>query len=406
MRSYHHVHAHGTGQLGDAGNGQLHLLAGGHNEVAELVDDHHDVRHELMAVVRIELTRLEFGVVLLDVAHLGLLQQVVAVVHELAEAFERLHHLGHIGDDGVLVVVGYLGQEMVLDGGIDGELHLFGVDHHEFQLGRMFLVEQRGDDGVQTHGLTLTRGTGHQQVGHLGEIHHEHLVGDGLSQGYGEFEGGFLEFPRIEDALHRHDARVLVGHFDTDGALAGDGRYDADAERGERQGYIVLEVADFVDAHAGGGGHFVEGNGGADGGLDTGNLHPEVAQHGDDAVLVGQVLGLVDGSAVVIVMFEQGNGGELIELQILAGVVRFHFLHLLHRAPLRLAVGFGGNDVEREVFCRFGLLGLAHGYAVSTLVGQCFRGLGSKVNDESLRIFPLRNLGLQSSLMVLIAAFI
>ena len=62
-------------------------------------------------------------IILLDVAHFGLLEQVVAVVHELTQALERLHHLGHVGDDGVFVLIGNLGQEVPFDGCIDGELH-------------------------------------------------------------------------------------------------------------------------------------------------------------------------------------------------------------------------------------------------------------------------------------------
>ena len=80
-----HVDADGTGQLGDTCDGQFHLLAGGHDEVAKLIDDDDDIRHVLMAVVGVQLTVDELLVVFLDVAGLGHLQQVVARVHLLAE---------------------------------------------------------------------------------------------------------------------------------------------------------------------------------------------------------------------------------------------------------------------------------------------------------------------------------
>ena len=131
--------AHGAGQLGNAGNGQLDVLAGGHDKVAELVDDHHDVGHVLMSFLRIELAVDELLVILLDIAHVGQLQEVVARVHLHADRIEGLHHLGDIRNDG-LSVAGKLGQEMMLNDGIDAELHLLGVHQHEFQFRRMLLI--------------------------------------------------------------------------------------------------------------------------------------------------------------------------------------------------------------------------------------------------------------------------
>ena len=93
-----------------------------------------------MAVLGIEQAGLEFGIVLLDVPDLGFLQKVVAMVHQLTEAFQRLDDLGDIGDDGV-VLAGDFGEKVVLDGRIDAELDFLGVDHDEFEFGRMFLVE-------------------------------------------------------------------------------------------------------------------------------------------------------------------------------------------------------------------------------------------------------------------------
>ena len=329
LRGNHHVHAHGTRQLRDAGDGQFHFLAGSHDEVAELVDNHHDVWHILVPGFRVEAARLKLGVVFLDVPHLGFFEQVVAVIHELAEAFERLHHFRHVGDDGVFAV-GDFGEEVVFNRGVHAKLHLLRVYHHEFQFGGVLLVEQRGDDGVQADRLTLTRGTGNEQVGHLGEVHHEGLVRNGLAEGDGQFVLRFLEFLRIENALHRHDARVLVRHLDADCAFAGNGRDDADAEGREREGDVVLEVSDFVDAHAGRGGHLVERNRGANRSLDARNLYAETAQHGDDAVLVGVLLRHVYRRAAVVVMLQEVERGEAIVFEVLAWVVGLHVLHFAH----------------------------------------------------------------------------
>ena len=81
----HHVDTHGTCQLGDTGDGQLNLLACGHDQVTELIDDHHDIRHIVVSAARWNLTFYEFLVILLDVSRTHLLQQVVTGIHQLTE---------------------------------------------------------------------------------------------------------------------------------------------------------------------------------------------------------------------------------------------------------------------------------------------------------------------------------
>ena len=88
-----HVYADCTCQLGDTADRELNFLAGCHDEVTELVDYHHDVRHELMAVLGIQFTTSELGIIFLYVAYTGFLEQVIASVHELTERLEGLHNL-------------------------------------------------------------------------------------------------------------------------------------------------------------------------------------------------------------------------------------------------------------------------------------------------------------------------
>ena len=135
--------AHSTRQLGNARDGEFYLLASRHDKVAKLIDDDHDVWHELMPVVGIEFTFLEFLVVFLDITGAGLLEQIIAGIHLHAEALQRLHYLVYISNDGfICVFVTFnLCQEMVDDGIIDREFHFLGVDHYNLQLSRMFFVE-------------------------------------------------------------------------------------------------------------------------------------------------------------------------------------------------------------------------------------------------------------------------
>ena len=106
--------AHGTCQLGDTGDRKLHFLAGGHDQVTKLINDHYDVWHVLMSVCQAQFMIDVLLVVFLDVSGSRLLQQVVAAVHQNAETVERADHLGYIGDDR-LVLVSQCRHELVGD---------------------------------------------------------------------------------------------------------------------------------------------------------------------------------------------------------------------------------------------------------------------------------------------------
>ena len=347
-----------------------------------------------MALLGVQAAVDELLVVLLDVAHVGRLQQVVACVHLHTDGVQRLHHLGDVGDDG-FGLVGQLGQEVVLDDGVDAEFHLLGVDEHKLQLGGVLLVEQRGDDGVQTHGLTLTGSTSHEHVGHLGQIHHEHLVRDGLTQGDGQLIGRFLELLAADDALPRHDFGVRVGHLDTDGTLARYGRYDTDAQCREAQGDVVLQSAYFRDAHALFGSNLVERHRRSYGRLDGADFDAETAQCAHDLVLVGILLVHVDGRFGVVVVLHQVQRGEVVVLQVEAGVVRFQLRALILLFFVRLHLKFrivrmwGRCGLQRHGRFRLGSL-YRHLYFTPTVAGRSRTQGAAQVERNLLRRLCLR----------------
>ena len=375
LRGDYHVDADGTGQLSNAGDGEFYLLAGCHDEVAVLVDDDHNVWHVAMAVVRVELALAELLVVLLHVPCMSFLQEVVAVVHLDAKALERLYHLVHIGDDGLLhvFVAFHLCQEMVHDGSIEAELHLLRVDHHELQLSRMLLVEERCEDDVQSDRLALTRCTRHEQVRHLGEVGHKDLVRDGLAQSHRQLVVGLLELAAVQDAFHRHHLRLCVRHLDADGSFAGDGSDDADAESAEAEGNVVFQVADGADAYAWSRRYLVERDGGTDGGFRVvQNLNTEVAQDRLDAVLVVALLLHVDGVRGGVVVLEQVEGGVLVVLEVELRVVGLQRTVIVQTGFLRLVSDDNGyvvrvcflfslpesQRVVAEFYCRCSLGGI------------------------------------------------
>ena len=141
---------HRTCQLGDTSDRQLNLLTSCHDQIAELIDDDHDIGHESVSAAWWNPAFDEFLVILLDISCAYLFQQIVTGVHQFAERVQRTNHLGDVGDDGIGVLVGHLRQEVVDQRIVDGELHLLRVYKHNLHLCGMLLVEQRGDDGVQT----------------------------------------------------------------------------------------------------------------------------------------------------------------------------------------------------------------------------------------------------------------
>ena len=205
---------------------------------------------------------------------------------------------------------------------------------------------------------------------HLGQVSHEDLVGDGLAQRHRQLHRRLLEFLAVEDALHRHDLRLGVRHLDTDGSLAGDGRDDADAECREREGDVILQVANLGDAYARGRRDLVERDGRAHGGLDAGDLNAEGAQDVDDLVLVLVLLLHVDaGMRVDIVVLQQVEGGVAVVLQIELRVVGLKGCHALFVGNVLFLCRLNG---EGDVFSLVGLRLFLHGvWRIACSISLC-----------------------------------
>lgn len=153
--------------------------------------------------------------------------------------------------------------------------------------------------------------------------------------------------------------------------LPGIGGYDADAQRGERQGYVVLKALDLGYAHALGGHDFVEGDCRAYGGFDAGDGDAVVVQGLDNHVLVGLLLHFVAGGFTRAVD-EQVGGREGVAAQLIAHVERGLKLgrvgrrivvvdeQFISRVVGRLVVGYG-LDGEFRLARRSGRSGLSLG---------------------------------------------
>ena len=201
--------ADGAGFLRQTHHGSLDL-AGSHDQVGELIDDDDDIRQVTVAVMRIEPPGGEFLVVFGDIARPGLLTEFQTVVHLRTERVERIDRLAGIGDDRIVLRF-HLGEEMPFDLGVEREFDHLGVDHHELQLRGVFAVEQRGDDRIESHRLTLTRGTRDQQVRHLGQIEDVVFVLDRAADHHRKLGLRLLKTQRTHGGVHRHHLLVAVG---------------------------------------------------------------------------------------------------------------------------------------------------------------------------------------------------
>ena len=121
---------------------------------------------------------------------------------------------------------------------------------------------------------------------------------------------------------------LLFGHFDADGALAGDRRDDADAQRGEAQRDVVLQVLDLADAHARLRDDLVERHRRSDRRLDLVDADVVVGEGLDDAVLVLLQFLLGHGEVAVAVVNEQVDVRQLVAAQVQRRIVLAELLQL------------------------------------------------------------------------------
>ena len=110
----------------------------------------------------------------------------------------------------------------------------------------------------------MTRGTGHQKVRHLRQIHHKRFVIDGFAQSDRQSVIVFRKLVGGDDFAHGDDVGVLVRNLDADGTATRNRRDDTDTQCGEAQRDIILQILDFADANTLFRHNFIQGNGRAD----------------------------------------------------------------------------------------------------------------------------------------------
>ena len=208
----HQVHTGGTGHLRQAADVILDVLGGGHHQVRQLIDDNDDLRHGPKLLPRGGQT-----VIALQVAGAGGGKHLVAVEHLPDRPAQRAGGLFGVGDDR---------HQQMRNAVVAAQLHHLGVDHQQLNLLGRGLVQQADDDGIDADRLAAAGGAGDEQVRHFGQIRQADASGDILAQRDRKPAFGVDELLAVDDLPDGDGGDILVGDFDADGSLVGDGRFD------------------------------------------------------------------------------------------------------------------------------------------------------------------------------------
>ena len=125
------------------------------------------------------------------------------------------------------------------------------------------MIKQRGDDGVDTDGLTRPRRAGNQHVGHLGQIHHHRLTRYILPEHHWNLRIGIVPSLRLDDVSHADGLSNPIGHLDANRALTRHRGENTNRHGLESEGDVLVEVDDLLHPHAGRWRHFIAGDHGA-----------------------------------------------------------------------------------------------------------------------------------------------
>jgi hypothetical protein len=93
----------------------------------------------------------------------------------------------------------------------------------------------------------------------------------------------------LQDFPHAHRGRVLIGHFHTDGGLAGNRGEDANGLRPHAEGDVLVEAGDLLHPHARRGHHLVAGDDGTDMNLAERNLNAKLSEDAEEIFGVAAV---------------------------------------------------------------------------------------------------------------------
>ena len=260
-------------QLCDARDLLLDLNRRLEHEVGELVDDEHDVRHPVLALV--------LFVVRGDVAGVRAREEPVPAVHLArgpVEGVQDLRRVVHHRHD----EVGHPVEAR--------EVHPFEVPDQDPDIIGGGLQEEARQDRADADAFPRSGLPGDQEVRQLREVRDDRPAGDVLSERDGQLRGRGLELRALGDVADRDEADREIGDLDPDDALAGNRRLDPKRPRGEGEREVVGERLDPRELDSRGGLELVARDDRPDEHVDDGGGDPEVRKRLLDDALVADEL--------------------------------------------------------------------------------------------------------------------
>ena len=173
-----------------------------------MIDDQRKGLVLLLVQIFEERKRLPLGkraVVLLDVAHAALRQQLQPPLHLRVGVAQ--HVRGDLG-------IGHHRRQQVRNVFVQSQFQPLGIDHHHLQLVGCRLVQHGDDQRIEKNALARSGRSGDQQVRHLRQIGDAHAPDQVLPQRQRQPRGGVDEVRRFDHFAQHNRLPVLIRHLD------------------------------------------------------------------------------------------------------------------------------------------------------------------------------------------------
>ena len=135
---------------------------------------------------------------------------------------------------------------------IHGQFDTLGIHHDQFYFFGSGFVEEAADHCIEGDTLTRPRGAGDQQMRHFFKLGHHRIADNVFPQAKGQFGARLFEGRGDDNFAEADGFTLLVGNFDADSRLAGNGGDDTHTGGPQSQRQIVGQGDDLVDFHTGG----------------------------------------------------------------------------------------------------------------------------------------------------------
>jgi len=129
------------------------------------------------------------------------------------------------------------------------EFNYLRVDHDQFDILRICLIENTHNDRIDTYRLSGSGRSRDQKMWHLCNICYDHLACNIFSCGECNIGRMFFKFFRFDQLTKCYGYILFVRHFDTNRRFSGDRCLDTDIGCCEVQFDIICKVHDLADLH-------------------------------------------------------------------------------------------------------------------------------------------------------------